>query len=386
MKKITILGSSGSIGTQSLEVIDEQKDFSAFALSVNKNIDLLEKQVRKYKPAYACVVDENLCRDFKIKVKDTNVKVLSGKEGMREIASLPGSDTVVTAVVGIAGLEPTIDAVKAKKRIALANKETLVTAGSIVTALAKENGSEIIPVDSEHSAIFQSLGERYKDGKNKKEVKNIILTASGGPFYKKTRSDLLNVTVKDALKHPNWSMGAKITIDSATLMNKGLEVIEATHLFGVSAKNVKVLVHRQSIVHSMVELVDNGVIAQLGAPDMKLPIQYAITYPQRCAMTKNELDLKKVATLTFDEPDMDTFKALALSYKASERGGNIPVILNGANEACVELFLKEKIKFLDIADLVEEAIENAEFQEIKTVPDVLKWDNWAREYIKSVVK
>ncbi|MBP3337466.1 MAG: 1-deoxy-D-xylulose-5-phosphate reductoisomerase [Clostridia bacterium] len=381
MKNITILGSSGSIGTQSLSVIEENEDLCAYALSVNKNIKLLEEQVRKFKPKYACVTDEEAAKSFKIAVSDTDTKVLSGKEGLEEIASLPKADTVVTAIVGIAGLLPTMEAIKAKKRIALANKETLVTAGDIVMKAAKENGAEIIPVDSEHSAIFQSLGERYKDGKNKAEVKNIILTASGGPFFGKTKEELKNVGVKEALKHPNWSMGAKITIDSATLMNKGLEVIEATHLFGVGAERVKVLVHRQSIVHSMVELTDNAVIAQLGSPDMKLPIQYAITYPERKPMKENELDLAEVATLTFQKPDLETFKCLALAFDAIKKGGAYPVVLNGANEACVDLFLKEKIGFLDIADLIEKALSACRGGKISSIDDVISWDRWSREYI-----
>ena len=385
MKNITILGSSGSIGTQSLEVIEENEGLRAYALSVNKNTRLLEEQVRKFKPKYACVVDDESAKDFKIRVKDTDTKVLSGKEGLLEIASLPEADTVVTAIVGIAGLLPTMEAIKAKKRIALANKETLVTAGNIVMKAAKDNGSEIIPVDSEHSAIFQSLGERYVNGKNPEEVKNIILTASGGPFFGKNRDELKNVTVRDALKHPNWSMGAKITIDSATLMNKGLEVIEATHLFGVSAERVKVLVHRQSIVHSMVELTDNAVIAQLGVPDMKLPIQYAITYPERKPMRGNQLDLDKAADLTFQKPDMETFKCLALSFDAIKAGGNKPVVLNGANEAAVDLFLKEKIGFLDIGDMVEKALNSCEFSEITDIDDVISWDKWAREKIYSLI-
>lgn len=381
MKKITVLGSSGSIGRQTLEVIDETEGLSAFALSVNKSTRLLEEQVRKYKPKYACVVDETAAKSFKTAVADTSTKVLSGTEGLLETASLSESDVVVTAIVGIAGLLPTMEAIKAKKRIALANKETLVTAGKIVMEAAKKYGAEIIPVDSEHSAVFQSLGERYKDGKNPQEVKNIILTASGGPFFGKTRKDLENVTVKDALKHPNWSMGAKITVDSATLMNKGLEVIEATQLFGVEADRIKVLVHRQSIVHSMVELTDNAIIAQLGAPDMKLPIQYAITYPERKPMLGNMLDLAASPNLTFEKPDMETFRCLKLSFDAIKKGKNAPVVLNGANEAAVDLFLNEKIGFLDIADLVEKALTSYKEEEICKIDDVLKWDSWAREKV-----
>lgn len=382
MKNIVILGATGSIGTQSLEVIDENEGFRAFALSAHSNIETLEKQIRKFKPRYACVTDEEKAKELKISVKDTDTRILSGKDGLLQIASDPSADTVITGIVGIAGLEPTLAAVKAKKRIGLANKETLVTGGSIVMEEAKLNGAEIIPVDSEHSAIFQSLSARVNPKDFDKELKRILLTASGGPFFNKTVDDLRDITIEQALNHPNWSMGAKITIDSATLMNKGLEVIEAKHLFGVPFDKIKVLVHRQSIVHSMVEFSDNCIIAQLGAPDMKLPIQYAITYPKRLEMHGNELDLTKVS-LTFEEPDTDTFRCLSLAISAGKAGGTMPTVLNGANEAAVELFLKNKIRFLDIADLVEGAMQEHKNIVIPTISDILDADKWAREYVKS---
>ncbi len=293
MKEITILGSTGSIGTQSLEVIEEQKGFHAFALSAHSNIELLEKQIRKFSPRFACVTDEEKAKELKIKVADTDTKILSGESGLVEIAGKPDADTVITAIVGVAGLKPTMAALNSAKRIGLANKETLVTAGDIVMEKARKNGCEIIPVDSEHSAIFQCLEARANKENYHKEVKKILLTCSGGPFFGKKADELKNIKASDALKHPNWSMGAKITIDSASLMNKGLEVLEAKHLFNMPLEKIEVLVHRQSIVHSMVEFSDNAVIAQMGTPDMKLPIQYALTYPERLKMQGNELDLTK---------------------------------------------------------------------------------------------
>ena len=384
LKKITILGSTGSIGTQSLEVIDDKKGFRAFALSVHSNIKLLEEQIRKFKPEFACVTDEVKAKELKISVADTDTKVLTGKDGLTEIASNPNADTVITAIVGVAGLEPTMAALESTKRIGLANKETLVTAGELVMNKARENGCEIIPVDSEHSAVFQCMSARVNDKNYDEEVKRIILTCSGGPFFGKTEEELKNITAKDALKHPNWDMGAKITIDSASLMNKGLEVLEAKHLFGVPFDKIEVLIHRQSIVHSMVEFCDNAIISQMGTPDMKLPIQYALTYPERLKMTKNELDLTKTP-LTFEKPDMDTFRCLPLAIKAGKIGGTMPAVLNGANEAAVALFLNGKIGFLDIAELVCCAMEEHKKQEVKCVLDVLSADAWAREYVLSKI-
>ena len=382
MKNVVILGSTGSIGTQSLEVIEEKEGFSVLAISGNSNIELLENQARKFKPKFVVMPDEKKASELKIKLKDEKVSVLSGKESLEEIAALPEADTVITGIVGIAGLLPTLSAVGAGKRIGLANKETLVTAGDIVMDSAKKTGAEIIPVDSEHSAIFQCMAARVNDKDYDKELKRILLTASGGPFFGKNKDELKNITKKEALKHPNWTMGAKITIDSATLMNKGLEVLEAKSLFDVPLSKVDVLVHRQSIVHSMVEFSDNAVIAQLGVPDMKLPIQYALTYPKRLSMSDNALDLTK-HTLTFDEPDKETFKCLTLAYRAGEIGGTMTTVLNGANEVAVGLFLEDKIKFLDIANIVEMAMDNHKTIINPTVWDILETDRWAREYVNT---
>lgn len=373
---ISIIGSTGSIGTQTLDVVDSCKNIRVWGLSSNSNIELLEKQIRKYKPKVACVVDEKKANELKIKVADTDVKVIGGKEGLSEVTTVKEADTVVTAVVGISGLIPTIDAIKQKKNIALANKETLVTGGHIVTKLCDEYGVKILPVDSEHSAIFQSL-----QGNQKEDVKRIILTASGGAFVGKTRKDLENVTVEQALKHPNWNMGAKVTIDSSTLVNKGLEVIEAKWLFGVSADDIKVLIHRQSIVHSMVEYKDNGIIAQLGYPDMKLPIQYAIEFPKRLPMCGNELDFTKYSTLTFEEPDTDTFYALKLAFDAARIGGTTATVFNSADEAAVELFINKKIKYTDITDYIAQAMSDIKNIENPTVEEIFEIDKEARRYV-----
>lgn len=373
---IAIIGSTGSIGTQTLEVADSNPGIKVLSLSAYSNIDLLEKQIRKYKPVIAAVIREDKAKELKLRVSDLNVKIVSGESGLNEAATVNTADTVVTAVVGISGLLPTINAIKCKKNIALANKETLVTGGHIVTALAKEYGVRLLPVDSEHSAIFQSL-----QGFSHDDVKRIILTASGGPFFGKTKKELENVTLQDALKHPNWDMGAKVTIDSSTLVNKGLEVIEAKWLFGVDASKIKVLVHRQSVIHSMVEYRDNGIIAQLGAPDMKLPIQYALTYPERLKMTGNELDFAKYASLTFDEPDTDTFYALPLAYKAAEQGGTLPTVFNSADEAAVDLFIKGKIGYTDITRLIAEAMEEIKNTPNPTVEQILETDKAARENV-----
>ena len=380
MRYITILGSTGSIGTQSLSVVEQMEDICVEAISGHSNISLLEEQTRKYSPLYVAVTDESKYQDLKTRLSDTPTKVLCGEEGILAIASLPKSDTVITGIVGIAGLKPTLAAIRSKKRIGLANKETLVTAGALVKEECKKSGSSIIPVDSEHSAIFQCL-EKYSGKKD--DIKRILLTASGGPFFGRTKEELKSVTKKDALKHPNWDMGAKITIDSATLMNKGLEVIEAFHLFDVPFKKIDVLVHRQSIVHSMVEFCDNAVLAQLGAPDMKLPIQYAITYPQRCEMHGNELDLLSCGNLTFEKPDADTFRCLALAYKAGKIGHTMPCVLNGANEMAVGLFLSGEIGFLDIAEIVSSAMDAHEIIQNPTLDDILSCDKWARKFVMS---
>ncbi len=374
MKSLVILGSTGSIGTQAIEVC-KRDGYRINALAAGGNIDLLEKQARELKVKAVAVFKEEKAKELKIKLSDTDIKVLSGSDGVCEIAQYD-ADMVLNSIVGIAGLKPTLAAIESGKDIALANKETLVTGGDIVNRKALEKGVKILPVDSEHSAIFQSL-----QGSPKKSVKKILLTASGGPFYKKSRSELENVTVKEALNHPNWSMGAKITIDSATLMNKGLEVIEAVHLFGLSAKDIEVLVHRQSIVHSGVEFSDGAVIAQLGTPDMRLPIQYALTYPERSDHAFEHLSLSEVGTLTFEKPDTDTFRCLPLCIEAINQGGLKPTAVNGANEQAVKLFLEGKIKFLQIADLVEKALENANNKKEFTLEDILETDRLSREVV-----
>lgn len=378
MKNLTILGSTGSIGTQSLEVA-RRNGYKIIGLAAGNNIDMLETEAREFKPKAVAVFDSEKAKDLKIKLGDTNIKVLSGLEGVCEVAAMNEADMVLNSIVGIAGLQPTLTAIEAGKDIALANKETLVTGGEIVNRKAKDKGVKILPVDSEHSAIFQSL-----QGAPEKSLKKIILTASGGPFYKKTAKDLENVTVKEALNHPNWSMGAKITIDSATLMNKGLEVIEAVHLFGIPAKDIEVLVHRQSILHSGVELSDGAVIAQLGTPDMKLPIQYALTYPERNDFCFERLSLSDIGTLTFEKPDMETFRCLPLCIEAISQGGLKPTAVNGANEEAVKLFLQGKIKFLQIADLVEKALVKAENKKDFTLEDILYTDKWARQLVNDL--
>lgn len=374
MKSLIILGSTGSIGTQALEVCERQ-GYKVNALAAGGNIQLLETQARKFGVKLVAVSDQNKAEDLKIKLRDTDIKVLSGIDGVCEVAQSDG-DIVLNAIVGIAGLRPTLAAIESGKDIALANKETLVTGGEIVNSKAKEKGVKILPVDSEHSAIFQSL-----QGAPKGSLKKILLTASGGPFYNKKTEDLQNVTVKDALNHPNWTMGAKITIDSATLMNKGLEVIEAVHLFSIPAKDIEVLVHRQSIIHSGVELSDGAVIAQLGTPDMRLPIQYALTYPQRSDFCFERLSLSDIGTLTFEKPDTETFRCLPLCIEAINEGGLKPTAVNGANEQAVKLFLEGKIKFLQIADLVEKALLSAQNKKDFTLEDILNADKSARECV-----
>lgn len=376
MKNISILGSTGSIGTQTLEVADITNEYKISALTAHKNVSLMEEQIRKYKPVVVCMTDENSAKDLKVRVKDTNTKVLSGIDGVCECASLPEVETVVTAIVGIAGLKPTMSAIKAGKRIALANKETLVTAGEIVMSAAKENNVEILPVDSEHSAIFQSISNQNKF------LKKIIITASGGPFFGKKRSELSDVTPQMALKHPNWSMGAKITIDSATLVNKGLEIIEAMHLFNIPVEQIQPIVHRESIVHSMVEFCDGSVIAQLGVPDMKLPISYALSYPERTVPVSNELDLVSVGKLSFYDIDNEAFPSVNLAKKAANAGGVMCAVYNGANEAAVELFLNNKCRFTDITELIEKAMDKCPEVKTPTLEDIFMADNFAREIVK----
>ena len=379
MKKLIILGSTGSIGTQALDIARANPDkYTIVGLAAGSNAELLEKQAREFGVKAVALFDTKAADELKIKLADTNIKVLCGADGVCELATLD-CDIVLNAIVGIAGLCPTLCAIDAGHTIALANKETLVTGGEIVNRKLKEKGVELLPVDSEHSAIFQSL-----QGAPKGSLKKILLTASGGPFFGKTREELQNVTVKEALAHPNWSMGAKITIDSASLMNKGLEVIEAVHLFGVPASQIEVLVHRQSILHSAVELSDGAVIAQLGTPDMKLPIQYALTYPER-DMCFEQLDSFKVGSLTFERPDCGTFKLLPLCIEAINRGGLYPTAINGANEESVKLFLEGKIKFLQIAELNEKAMNLCENKKDFTVEDIFAADEAARQIVRKAV-
>lgn len=380
-KRLSILGSTGSIGTQSLDVADMQ-GYDVVALSAYSNVDLIEKQIRKYKPSVAALVDEKAARDLKAAVKDTDTKVLSGIEGVCECASFGEADTVINSVVGMAGLEPTLKAIESGKTIALANKETLVAGGKLVMKNAKEKGVSILPVDSEHSAIFQSL----QGCPEKKALKKIILTASGGPFFGKTRDELENVTIEEALNHPNWSMGAKITIDSATMMNKGLELIEAVWLFDVSPDDIDIVVHRESVIHSLIEYVDNSVIGQLGVPDMRIPIQYALTYPERIPSPVKELSLSDYMNLSFYKPDYDTFRCINLCRDAIRKGGLFPAIVNAANEEANYLFRHGKIRFLQIADLVEKALINIDGKsEYNSLEDVLEIDRETKAYIKSSV-
>lgn len=376
MKRISLLGSTGSIGTQTLDVIDCNDDMEVAALCANKNVTAMENQIRQYQPAIACMMDEAAAHDLKARVCDTNTRILSGMDGFVEAASLPEADTVLTAVVGVIGLLPTIAAIKAGKTIALANKETLVSGGSLVMPLAKKHHCLILPVDSEHSAIFQCLaGQQAQPAK-------LIITASGGPFYGKPASEIRSVPPSKALQHPNWSMGAKITIDSATMMNKGFEVIEAAWLYDMPLENIEVVVHRESIVHSMVQFADNSVIAQLSTPDMKLPISYALTYPQRRPCCVEPLDFCALHTLSFQAPDYETFPCLNLAKKAAEIGGTMPSVLNAANEELVYLYLQEKISFGDIAVHLQRIMDLHCPISNPILQDILQADTWAREMVK----
>ena len=380
-KNLSILGSTGSIGTQSLETA-RKCGYSVSALSAYSNVDLIEEQIREFKPQIAALVDENAAKELKNRVADMDVKVLPGIEGVCECARVESADTVINSVVGMAGLKPTLSAIEANKKIALANKETLVAGGLLVTTEAKAKGVDILPVDSEHSAIFQCLQGQPTN----KALKRIILTASGGPFFGKTREELEKVTVADALRHPNWSMGQKITIDSATMMNKGLELIEAVWLFDVHPSKIEIVVHRESIIHSAVEYDDNAVIAQMGLPDMKIPIQYALTYPERIESLTGELDLTKLGTLTFYKPDYDTFRCMDICREAITRGGLYPAFANSANEQANLMFRKGEIGFLQIAELVEKVMNEAPKAETYTVDDVYEADKLARQLVIKYAK
>lgn len=377
MKRLTILGSTGSIGTQSLEVVRAYKEnLSVAALAAGTNVELMEKQIREFHPKKAVMWTEEAAKRLKEKIGDLPVEIGYGMSGLLEISTMPETDVVLTAIVGMIGIRPTVAAIENKKTIALANKETLVTAGHIIMPLAKKMGVSILPVDSEHSAIFQSL-----NGEKKEQVSKILLTASGGPFRGKTREALENVTVEDALKHPNWSMGKKITIDSATLVNKGLELMEAKWLFGTELDRIQVVVHPQSIIHSMVEYVDGAIIAQLGTPDMKLPIQYALFYPDRLPMGGKRVDFYELSQITFEKPDMDTFRGLSLAYRAAKAGGSMPTVYNAANEKAVALFLDRKIRFLQIAEIIEMSMEHHKVIENPNVEQILSAEAETYDYI-----
>lgn len=377
MKKIAILGSTGSIGTQTLEIVRKEKDLQVVALAAGNNVELMERQVREFRPGLAAMWSEKAAADLRERLKDFPVRVACGMEGLLETAVCEEAEILVTAIVGMIGIRPTIAAIEHHKTIALANKETLVTAGHIIMPLAAKKDVPILPVDSEHSAIFQSM-----HGENRERVSKILLTASGGPFRGKTLDQLATITVEDALQHPNWSMGRKITIDSASLINKGLEVMEAKWLFDVDLEQIQVVVHPQSIIHSAVEYADGGIMAQLGVPDMKLPIQYALFYPDRRPMDGGRVDFFKLGQLTFERPDSETFRGLALAYRAAKTGGSLPTVFNAANEKAVELFLRKKITFLQIPELIESSMEQHRVINDPTVEQILETEASTYEYIK----
>lgn len=378
MKKIAILGSTGSIGTQTLDIVREQGDIKVTALAAGSNIGLLEKQIREFQPKLAAVWDEKHAQELRTRVRDLDVDVYSGMEGLIAVSTEEEAEILVTAIVGMLGLRPTVAAIKAGKNIALANKETLVTAGHLIMPLAKECGVSILPVDSEHSAIFQSL-----NGEEGNRIAKILLTASGGPFRGKKRQELMNMQVEDALKHPNWSMGRKITIDSATLVNKGLEVMEAKWLFDVEPEQIQVVVHPQSVIHSMVEYEDGAVIAQLGTPDMRLPIQYALYYPKRRPLSGKRLDFYELSNLTFEKPDTETFEGLSLAMEAMKQGGNMPTVFNAANERAVALFLDRKIGFLEITEIIAESMNQVKYREQPSLEEILDTEQATYEFIES---
>ena len=376
-KKIAILGSTGSIGTQTLEIVRKEPDLQVTAMAAGSNVELMEQQVREFKPALVAMWSEKAANDLRNRLKDLSIQVTYGMEGLLEVAVHEEAQVLVTAIVGMIGIRPTIAAIEHGKTIALANKETLVTAGHIIMPLAAKKGVSILPVDSEHSAIFQSM-----HGENRERVEKILLTASGGPFRGKKREELASMTVEDALNHPNWSMGKKVTIDSASLVNKGLEVMEAKWLFDVGLDQIQVVVHPQSIIHSAVQYVDGGIMAQLGVPDMKLPIQYALFYPDRRLMNTKRVDFFELQQLTFEKPDTDTFGGLALAYQAARRGGTLPTVFNAANEKAVALFLQRKITFLQISELIEQSMENHQITDDPSVEEILAAETETYEYIK----
>ena len=378
MKKISVLGSTGSIGTQTLDVVRRNNDIEIVALAAGRRIKELEAQIREFGPKLVSVADEQLAKELAVSIADLDVKIVYGMEGLTEAAVYPEAQTVVTAVVGMMGIVPTIAAIKAGKDIALANKETLVTAGHIIMPLAKEYNINIYPVDSEHSAIFQSLNGEYHA-----EIDKILLTASGGPFRNYTKEQLKNVKVEDALKHPNWAMGRKITIDSSTMVNKGLEVMEAQWLFNVPADRVQVIIQPQSVIHSMVQFVDGGIMAQLGSPDMRLPIQYALYYPHRKPLDTKRLDFYELGQITFQKPDFDKFRGLALAYEAARKGGNIPTALNAANEMAVAMILSRRISYLQIPEIIEYVMNETHYTDNPDVDRILETEQTAYELIRS---
>ena len=378
MKKIAILGSTGSIGTQTLEVVRENGDIEVLGLAAGSNIKMLEEQIREFHPQIVAVWSEEKAEELRVNVADTDTQIVAGMDGLLEVATMNDTEILVTAVVGMIGIRPTIEAIKAGKDIALANKETLVTAGHIIMPLAKKMGVSILPVDSEHSAIFQSL-----QGNNHGALHKILLTASGGPFRGKKSEELMEIKVEDALKHPNWSMGRKITIDSSTMVNKGLEVIEAKWLFNVDVDQVQVVVQPQSIIHSMVEYVDGAIIAELGTPDMKLPIQYALYYPHRRYLNGDRLDFAKLGQITFEEPDMDTFLGLPMAIQAAKAGGSMPTVFNAANELAVSKFLHKKIRFLDIYNIIGQSMERHKVVENPGLEEILETESDTYQWIES---
>lgn len=378
MKKIAILGSTGSIGTQTLDVVRANGDIEVLGISAGRNVKMLEEQAREFHPQLIAVWDENAAKDLAVRLADMDVKIVSGMEGLLELARMPQTDILVTAVVGMIGIRPTMEGIKAGKDIALANKETLVTAGHLIIPMAKEHGVQILPVDSEHSAIFQAL-----HGEKQAQVEKLLITASGGPFRGRKREELEHVTLADTLKHPNWVMGQKITVDSATLVNKGLEVMEAKWLFGMDLDHIQVVVQPQSVIHSMVEFKDGGIIAQLGTPDMRLPIQYALYYPHRRYLAGDRLDFAKLGQITFEEPDMETFLGLPMAIQASREGGSMPTVFNAANELAVKKFLHREIRFLDIYDIIGQAMERHIKIEHPQLEDILAVENETYQWIES---